>query len=97
MKSNQHSFQATIQLYTGQTQWQYVVLPKDVGEKVKQQAKVKKGTSAVLVEVTIEGLTWNTKLFDHKESGSYMLPIKLSPKSKLKVNDQVQVELFVLE
>lgn len=96
MKPN-HRFDATIRLYSGQTQWQYVVLPKDIGDKVKQQAKVKKGTSAVLVEVIVEGLAWHTKLFDHKESGSYMLPLKLSPKSKLKVNDTVHVELSLLE
>lgn len=96
MKPNLYNFEAEIQLYSGHTEWQYVLLPADVAEKVRAQGKQKKGTDAILVEVTVDDTNWHTKLFEHKQSKSFLLPLRTDKKSKYKIGDMLPVQLLVL-
>ena len=94
-----YAFDAKICLYEGETNWQYVVIPADMAEKIRRhQTEKHRRTDQARVEVTIEKVTWRTTLFDQKSAKSYILPLKTNEKGKGKilVGDTIHVEMDVL-
>jgi Domain of unknown function (DUF1905) len=63
---------AEVWLYPGLSGWHFVTLDKDFSAKIREKYK----TGFVKVEAKIGKTSWNTSLFPHKLSKSYLLCIK---------------------
>lgn len=95
-KNSNYTFDAEVRLYTGQSHWQYALVPKDVAKKIEEHLNLKKKKSQIRVEVTLDGISWKSKLFDHSELKGYLLPLGASVSSK-NIGDKVHIELNILE
>jgi hypothetical protein len=95
MVQKPYSFQATIALYRGHTLWHYVSLPADIAEKIRNHCIARHlNGEHVPVEVTIDRVSWRTKLFEDKKSKSYMLPLKAHGNdSTLRIGESLDVKL----
>jgi uncharacterized protein DUF1905 len=82
--------------------WHFIHLPLEKSEEIKffnENISVKKrGWGAVRVDVTIGATTWMTSIFPHRESSTYILPIKAEVRKAegVKVGDEVDVYLKVI-
>ncbi|MCC7436342.1 DUF1905 domain-containing protein [Candidatus Nomurabacteria bacterium] len=83
-----------IWLYPGLGGWHFVTLDKKLSEKIKN--KHKKGF--VKIEAKVGKSTWNTSLFPHSQSKSYLLCIKSSIRKSegLLEGDEVSVSIKIL-
>ncbi len=94
MKQKPYSFQALIALYRGHTLWHYVTLPTDIAEKVRVACKSRHlNMEHVPIEVTVENVSWRTKLFADTKTKSYILPLKAQGQdSLLRVGEALDVK-----
>ncbi len=101
------SFKAKVWLYPGDAAWHFVSLPKKEAALVAkaQQGKERRGWGAVRVRATIlrpgsgqVGTSWDTSMFPHKQSETYILPIKASVRKKEGVmnGDTITVSLQIV-
>jgi hypothetical protein len=56
--------------------WFFVTLPLEVSADLRMEAGPPRGFGSVRVEATVGGSVWRTSLFPHKDSGSFVLPVK---------------------
>ena len=72
------TFQAPLWEWGGESAWHFVTLPDEVAEQVRDETDrvPRRGFGSIRVSVTSGGSTWQTSLFPHKESGSFLLPMK---------------------
>ncbi|MGJ8620359.1 MAG: DUF1905 domain-containing protein [Methylophilaceae bacterium] len=82
--------------------WHFIHLPPEKSEEIKffnENVSVKKrGWGAVRVQVTIGETIWDTSIFPHKESNTYILPIKAEVRKaeNIKIGDEITVKLKIL-
>lgn len=81
--------------------WHFVNLPEDKAEEIKffnenLHGKTR-GWGAVRVQVTIGKTTWETSIFPHSKSKTYILPIKAEVRKRenISVGDMVRVTLKI--
>ncbi len=98
------AFSAEVRIWTtdkAPASWHFVHVDKKIGaiikESVSNQQK-KRGRWSVRVEARIAFYTWKTSLFPHKETGSYILPLKKEVRKELRIEKgtKVYVELRLL-
>ncbi len=81
--------------------WHFIHLPVDKSEEIKffneSLAIKKRGWGAVRVQVTIGETVWETSIFPHKESNTYILPIKSGVRKAegIKAGDEVAVHVKI--
>lgn len=81
--------------------WHFISLPKDKSEEIKffneNLTHKKRGWGAVRVKVTIGETSWETSIFPHKASNTYILPIKAGVRTAegIKVGDAVDVHVKI--
>ena len=74
---NQYEFSVKVWLWTGDTPWHFVSLPKPDSEEIKTLfGEMKRGWGSLPVQVTIGKTSWKTSIFPDKKSGQYLLPLK---------------------
>lgn len=90
---------APLQIWTNdEGRWHFVLLPEEQADEVEAHAAlVRRGFGSVLVEVTLDDVTWRTSLFPQK-SGGYFLPVKIDICRKVGIasGDEVTVSLELL-
>jgi hypothetical protein len=70
-------------LYPGLTPWHFITINSKISKKIREVHKgPRRGFGSVRVEATIGKTTWNSSIFPDKKSGTYLLPIKASVRSK---------------
>ena len=85
---------AKVWLYPGLGGWHFVTLDKALSEEIRSKYK----TGFVKVEAKLGKTTWNTSLFPHKQSKSYLLCIKnaIRKAEGVMVGDGISVNIKVL-
>lgn len=86
--------QAIVWLYPGLGGWHFVTLSKSLSAKIKE--KYPKGF--VKVEATLGKTSWQTSLFPHSQSKSYLLCIKnaIRKKEGIFAGEEVSVSIKIL-
>lgn len=70
-------------MWPGPSSWHFVTLPKkDATDIEKYQSPIRRGFGAVRVRVEVRETEWETSIFPDKETGSFILPLKLSVRKK---------------
>ncbi len=85
--------------------WHFMTITGDAGEAIAVHEAMRRlefgkgrGFGSVKVRATIGATSWNTSVFPSKESGGYLLPVKLAVRraEDLAEGDVAQVELELL-
>lgn len=92
-------FKEKIFKYPGMSAWFFVLVSRDVSQKLKSlqsSGKVpKRGWGSIPVEVTVGKTTWQTSVFPDKKSGCYLLPIKREVRLKEDVWDGDEIKVML--
>ncbi len=81
--------------------WHFIHLPIDKSEEIKffsENLTVKKrGWGAVRVQVMIGKTIWGTSIFPHKDSNTYILPIKADVRKAegITAGDEIEVRVKI--
>ncbi len=90
-KNKIFTFKEKIFKYPGMSAWFFVLVSRDVSQKLRSlqtSRKVpKRGWGSIPVEVTVGKTSWSTSVFPDKKSGCYLLPIKKEVRLKEDVWD----------
>jgi Domain of unknown function (DUF1905) len=94
-----YEFEGRLTLWPGQAKVQFVLLPKDYFEEIKEvSGAFRRGFGAVRVEASCGSTTWRTSIFPLASEGSYMLMVKADVRKKEKLVEgsvaSYQVELI---
>lgn len=66
-------------LYPGAAAWHFITVPKKESAFIKEQhGKNARGWGSLPVQATLGTTTWKTSIFPDKQSGTYLLPVKLA-------------------
>jgi hypothetical protein len=96
------TFTEKIFKYPGMSAWFFVLVSKDVSQKLKSlqiSGKIsKRGWGSIPVRATVGQTTWQTSVFPDKKSGCYLLPIKREVRLKEDVwdGDSISVLLRII-
>ncbi len=78
MKKRTYTVTSRVLVYPGTGGWRFLVVPKKESERIKKDFGTEaRGWGSFPVEVTIRNTTWKTSIFPDKQSGTYLLPLKL--------------------
>jgi len=101
MNTTKFRFSAKVWLYPGDEAWHFVSLPKKESAQVEamQAKKVRRGWGAVRVTVNVGKTSWDTSMFPHKQSGTYILPLKAAVRKKegIMVGDTILLSIRLQE
>ncbi len=95
------SFTAPVWVFAGKASWYMVTLPQDAAQElmhfVRATSNRPRGWGAVRVQAQIGNTTWDTSMFPHKASDSYVLPLKASVRlaEGVKAKQSVHLRLSV--
>lgn len=82
--------------YPGMAGWRFITLPKKQGQEIKEKfGKHAKGWGSLAVSVTIGKTTWDTSIFPDKQSGSYVLPLKVKVRKAEGIADHSNVSFVI--
>ena len=73
-----YTFDAKLWLYPGEAAWVFATVPRNYFEDIKRLAASTRGFGAVRVNVTCNGVSWQTSLFPDNKTSTYLLPVKKS-------------------
>lgn len=93
-----YSFKAGLWLYAGEAGWHFLTLPAEVADDIRvRSAGHSKAFGSVKVTAEIAGHSWQTSLFAHTKTGTYLLPVKKAVRDKAKISngDEVAVHLSI--
>ncbi|MCF7843534.1 DUF1905 domain-containing protein [Candidatus Gracilibacteria bacterium] len=90
-----YKIKSKVWLYSGQTAWHFVGIPKKESEEIKKKCKIKIGFGSVPVMVTLGKTKWKTSIFPDKRSGTYLLPIKAEVRKKENIMSEDTVSLTI--
>ena len=78
-----YTCKSRVWMWPGPSSWHFVTLPKkDAADIKKFQSPIRRGFGAIRVRVTVGETEWETSIFPDKETGSFILPLKLSVRKK---------------
>jgi hypothetical protein len=93
MASKAYKLTSKVFVYPGAGVWRFIGLPLKEGREIKEKhGKLHRGWNSLPVTVTIGKTTWETSIFFHKKSGSYLLPLKAQVRKKEEIDDDDEVE-----
>ncbi len=82
-----YSFEARLWRWHAETaSWVFITLPEDVAFAIRCQAETR-GWGSVKVTASIGATSWQTSLFPHKASNSYLLPVKAAVRKAENLHD----------
>jgi hypothetical protein len=92
-----YTIKSKIWLYSSdKSAWHFITIPKNISEEIKfLNSDFRRGFGSVPVEVTILDTTWNTSIFPHSKTGSYIMPLKSSVRKKEKLSEGEEVEFEI--
>lgn len=85
------SINVKIWRWPGDIGWHFVSLPKEYYKIIRD----KNPKGMIHVKVTCDEYSWNTALFPHSKTKSFILPIKQSVRNKLNLWDGDRVLLRI--
>ncbi len=62
--------------------WVFVTLPRDDGDEIRSRIPPRPGFGSVKVHASIGDSEWDTSIFPDKGSGSFVLPVKRSIRTR---------------
>jgi hypothetical protein len=88
------SITARIWKWPGDMSWHFVTLPREQYEIIRKEYP----KSMVHITATVDNTSWNTALFPHTKSKSFILPIKKSIRIKenLFEGEEVKIKLVFI-
>lgn len=87
-------FDATIWVYSGESAWHFISLPKKVAEEVRaKNSGPRRGWGSIPVMVTIGATTWKTSIFPSKEYGTFLLPLKAQVRKREEIGEGSKIHL----
>lgn len=93
MAKTRYPLQSKILVYPGMGGWRFLVLPKNVDQKIREDfGRRARGWGSIPVLVTVGKTTWSTSIFPDKKSGTYLLPLKASVRKKEEIFDDDSVQ-----
>jgi hypothetical protein len=82
-----YSFEAKLWRWHAETaSWVFITLPEDMAFAIRCEAETR-GWGSVKVTASIGVTNWQTSLFPHKASNSYLLPVKAAVRKAEGLND----------
>lgn len=93
-----YSVKAKVWLYPGMAGWHFVTLPKKTKDNIDFFfSHAKRGWGSLPVSVTLGNTIWKTSIFPDKQSGSYILPLKVEVRKKeaIKEDDNIKFSLKI--
>jgi hypothetical protein len=92
MAKGTYSMRSKVLVYPGMSGWRFLVLPKKDGQEIKTKFGMHaKGWGSFPVAVTIGKTTWDTSIFPDKQSGTYLLPLKVKVRRTEDITDDTNV------
>ncbi len=83
MLYNQYQITAKVWLYSGDSAWHFISIPKEQSEEIATLFSDKKrGWGSFKVTATIGVTSWKTSIFPDKKSGEFLLPLKVEVRKK---------------
>ncbi len=98
MPKKQYKLEAKVWRYPALIAWHFVTIPHKQAVEIQLLFGSKqKGWGSLPVEVIIGKTRWNTSIFRHRESNSYILPLKSDVRKKEDIyeGDVVNFTLFL--
>ena len=88
------SFSAKIWKWPGDMGWHFVHVPKDLFQKIRE----KHGKGMIRITATVGKTSWQTALFPHIRSKSFLLSIKQAVRKKedLWEGDTIKITFSIL-
>lgn len=78
-----YAFRSELWAYPGKGGWHFVTLPQDMAANIRSAtAGMARPWGSLSVEATLGQSRWRTSLFADSKSGSYLLPVKASVRSR---------------
>ena len=77
--------------------WVFVTLPVEVAEEIRDMSLPRRGFGSVKVTARLAEMQWRTSVFPDSRSGSYVLPVKKSARTKagVDIGDTARFEIDV--
>lgn len=76
--SGRYKIKGKVWLYPGNAAWHFVNVDKKQSAELKEKFVGKmRGFGSIRVKATIGKTSWNTSIFPDKQSGTYLLPLKV--------------------
>lgn len=85
------TIRAQVWVYPGLAGWHFVTLDKTLSTKIREKYK----TGFVKIRATIGKSVWNTSLFPHTQSSSYLLCIKNQIRKKEQIFEGDTISVLV--
>ena len=89
MKNKKFKIKAEVWRWPGDGGWHFITLEKSLSKKIKKSYP--KGF--IKIEAKIGKTSWNTSLFPHKQSESYLLSVKASVRKKEDILEEDMVRI----
>ena len=88
VKKHTVKFEARIWIYPGAAAWHFVHVPRDESQELSAAyGPRKKGWGSIPVDASIGATKWKSSVFPDKQSGTYLLPLKLAVRRAEGVGD----------
>lgn len=90
----EYKIKANVWLYPGLGGWHFV----NVDKKISAEIRKAHPKGFVKIKAQVGKTTWDTSLFPHKESSSYLLSIKASVRKKEGIfeGDEVKIVISII-
>jgi len=73
-----YTIKSKVLVYPGMNSWRFLVVPKEIGKEIKETfGKHAKGWGSIPVSAAIGKTVWKTSIFPDRQSGTYLLPLKI--------------------
>lgn len=83
MQNKKYTTRGAVWLYPGMAAWHFVSVDKKYTAELKEKyGKKRRGFGSIPVEVTLGKSVWKTSIFPDKQSGTYLLPLKASVRTR---------------
>ena len=90
-----YSFEAKLWRWRAETaSWVFITLPEDIAFAIRCEAETR-GWGSVKVTAAIDATTWQTSLFPHKASNSYLLPVKAAVRKAEDLHDDSMTSVTI--
>ena len=83
-------------VHPGMAAWRFLVLPIIDGREIKEKyGKNARGFGSLPVLVKVGKTEWKTSIFPEKQSGSYVLPLKIKIRQIEEIDDDSNVTFTI--
>ncbi|HYD02959.1 MAG TPA: DUF1905 domain-containing protein [Alphaproteobacteria bacterium] len=88
------SFSGIVEKYPGPGGWFFVIVPKNIGEKIQKSAPKINNWGFVKVKMTLGKTSWESSIFPDKKHG-FLIAIKADIRKKENINNGDKVKIKI--